>query len=107
MLSRSQTHEKLIFFTYSGETSMSANLANRIKYEFPDKYVVIGYKKPDEGFYNFSLRGNNIRDVTLKAIEDIENSTGGGHQHATGARIPEDDLHKFKENIEKAIEDQN
>ncbi len=103
---RAQNHEKLIFFTYSGDTSMSANLANRIKYEFPEKYVVIGFKNSEEGFYNFSLRGNNIRDVTLKALENIENAIGGGHQHATGARIPEDELHNFKGNIEKAIEDQ-
>lgn len=103
---RSQTHDKLIFFTYGGQFSISANLANRIKYEFPDKYVVIGYKKPDDGFYNVSLRGNNIRDVTLKALESIEGATGGGHQHATGARIPEEEINNFKENIEKAIEDQ-
>lgn len=101
---RSQSNNKLIFFTYGGQFSISANLANRIKYEFPDKYVVIGYKKQDDGFYNVSLRGDNIRDVTLKAIENIENATGGGHQHATGARIPEDKIQIFKENIEKAIQ---
>ena len=99
---KNQSDKKLIFFTYGGKFSISANLANRIKYEFPDKYIVIGNKK--ENFINFSLRGKNIRNITLEAIKDIENATGGGHELATGARIPEDSLQKFKENIGKIIE---
>lgn len=100
---KTQTDKKLIFFTYAGQFSISANLANRIKYEFPDKYVVIGHKK--EGFINISLRGKNIRNITLEAIKNIENATGGGHELATGARIPEDKIEKFKENIEGLIDE--
>lgn len=101
---KAQTDKKLIFFTYAGQFSISANLANRIKYEFPDKYVVIGHKK--EGFINISLRGKNIRNITLEAIKNIENATGGGHELATGARIPEDKIEKFKENIERIIDEE-
>jgi single-stranded DNA-specific DHH superfamily exonuclease len=101
---RQQTHDKLIFFTYGGPFSISANLANRIKYEFPDKYVVIGYKK--DGFVNISLRGPNIRTITLESIKDLEGATGGGHEMATGARMAEEYIPEFKENIEKLIEAQ-
>ena len=101
---RSQTNQDLIFFTYSGPFSISANLANRIKYEFPDKYVVTGYKK--EGMVNISLRGVNIRTITLEAIKDIPGATGGGHEMATGARMSEEYIPQFKENLQKLIEAQ-
>jgi len=101
---RLQTHDKLIFFTYGGPFSISANLANRIKYEFPDKYVVIGYKK--EGFVNISLRGINIRTITLESIKDIPNATGGGHEMATGARMAEEYIPEFKEKLQELIEAQ-
>ena len=99
---KKQSEKKLIFFTYGGQFSMSANLANRMKYEFPEKYIVIGYKK--DSFVNFSLRGKNIRNITIEAIKDIESATGGGHELATGSRIPEDKIEKFKENIEELID---
>jgi single-stranded DNA-specific DHH superfamily exonuclease len=100
---KNQSDKKLIFFSYGGKFSISANLANRSKYEFPDKYIVVGHKKPGESFYNFSLRGNDIRNITLEAIKNIESASGGGHKDATGARIPEDKIEFFKENIEKLI----
>ena len=101
---RFQSDNKLIFFTYGGPFSISANLANRIKYEFPDKYVVIGFKK--ESFVNISLRGINIKTITLEAIKDIPNATGGGHEMATGARMAEEYIPQFKEKLQKLIDSQ-
>jgi len=36
-----------------------------------------------------------------KGIEGLENSTGGGHAKAAGAKIMKKDLEKFKRNILK------
>lgn len=95
------SHKNLIFFQYGGKLSLSANLANQLNYEFPDKIIVVAYIKED--VVNISLRGKNIRKLTLRAIKNIPNATGGGHEHATGAKMSADFLPKFKENIEELM----
>ena len=94
-----KTDSPLIFFTYSGNTSMSAEISNRLYYKHPDKLIVVAFKRPEKA--NISIRGNSALEVTKKAIEDIEFATGGGHINATGAMVPIDDFEKFKENIMK------
>lgn len=89
---------KLLFFTYSGEMSLSQQLSNQLMYYYPDKVIVVGYRSG--GRIKFSLRWfNNIREITLKAIENLPGATGGGHENATGAQMSEEDVEKFRENI--------
>jgi len=95
--SQIKTDSSLIFFTYSGNTSMSSEISNRLYYKYPDKLIVVAFKRPEKA--NISIRGKNALEVTKKAIEDIEFATGGGHTNATGAMVPIDDFKKFKENI--------
>ena len=52
---------------------------------------------------NISIRGKNIRDKVLKAIKELEDSTGGGHEDAVGAGIRVDDLEIFKKKLEELI----
>lgn len=93
---------KLLFFQYGGDFSLSADIANELFYKFPGKVIVVVYIKSANA--NVSLRGNNdVRTLTLKAIEGLENATGGGHVHACGAKIPVDSLPKFRENLEREI----
>jgi len=99
---RTQVDDKLIYFKYSGDISLSANIANQLSYEFPDKVIVVVYLNSD--IASLSLRGKNIRNLTLKGIEDIEGATGGGHENATGAKMSVSDLPKFKEKMEKLTE---
>jgi len=98
---RKEVKENLIFFQYGGSLSLSANIANKLSFEFPNKTIVVVYL--NAGIANISLRGENIRDLTLKAIEGIEDASGGGHEHATGAKMTVDQLPKFKENVEKLV----
>jgi single-stranded DNA-specific DHH superfamily exonuclease len=94
---------KVLYFQYGGTLSLSANLSNQLIYEFPDTVVIVAYIKGDVA--NISVRGNeDIREFTLKAIEGIEGATGGGHEHATGAKVNVSDLPKFLEKIEKLVE---
>ncbi len=82
---KSATSNKLLFFRYEGDTSMSSDIANGLKYLFPDKFIVVVYAK---GFrVNVSGRGKNIKKVILKAIDGLENATGGGHENAVGAHL--------------------
>ena len=96
--------EKIIYFQYGGNLSLSANLANQLSYEFPNKISVVVYIKGDVA--NISLRGpGDIREMTLKAIEGMEGATGGGHSGATGAKMSISELPVFKERIEKLADE--
>ena len=94
-------HPTLIFFEYSGETSMSSEISNNLYFKHKDKTIVVIYKRHDKA--NISIRGEKALEITQKAIQDIENASGGGHEQATGAQVPLEDLEKFKENIIKLV----
>ena len=95
--------DKVLFFKYGGDSSMSSDLSNELKYIFKDKIIVVAYLKPGEGKANISIRGEKVRDKIVKIIEALEGASGGGHEEAVGARIKIDDLDFFKEQIEKAF----
>jgi len=87
--------DKIVFFRYSGDMSMSSEIANGLSYLFPEKYVVVAYIK--NGRINISCRGKNVREKVLKIVDALENATGGGHENAVGAQIQKEDLEKFEE----------
>lgn len=91
----------LLFFKYSGDTSMSADVSNGLKYLFPNKFVIVLYTKGAKA--NISGRGKNVREIVLKAISGLENATGGGHENAVGAQIRKEDIEKFEENIRELV----
>ena len=93
--------EKLLFFQYSGNLSISGELANELMYLFSDKIVVVAYIKGIKA--NLSIRGKGVRKLFLKAIDDIEGATGGGHEDAVGGQVKIEDLEKFRENLENLI----
>jgi len=91
----------LLFFQYGGDLSISSDLSNILRYFFPTKYVIVAYITGAKA--NISARGEGIRNILLKAIENLEDATGGGHENAVGAKIQVEDLEKFKENLEKLL----
>lgn len=95
--------EKMIYFQYGGDLSLSSDIANELSYKYPGKYVIVAYISGVKA--NISLRGKNVKDITSKAILGLENATGGGHQDATGCKVNVEDLETFKERVEKLIND--
>ena len=95
----SVTSKKLLFFSYSGDTSMSSEIANGLYFNHRGKFVVVAFIKPDK--VNVSIRGKNAKQITMKAIENIEGASGGGHEEACGAQVPVEKLEEFKENLSK------
>ena len=93
--------KKILFFQYGGDLSLSAGLANELCFKFPNKLIVIAYLKDVKA--NISVRGARARELTLKAIGDLEDATGGGHENATGARVLIEDLPKFKDNLMRLV----
>jgi nanoRNase/pAp phosphatase (c-di-AMP/oligoRNAs hydrolase) len=71
-------------------------------YEFPKKIIIVVYTKGN--IANVSLRWDkDIRVPTVNAVKGIEGATGGGHEHACGARVPLDKLDFFKEKLLEEI----
>jgi nanoRNase/pAp phosphatase (c-di-AMP/oligoRNAs hydrolase) len=96
-----QESEKMLFFKYSGDMSMSSDLSNELSYNFPGKTIVVMRINGDTA--SFSARGERIRERILKAIEGIPDSRGGGHEKAVGGQLHAKDIEKFKSNLNKII----
>jgi len=94
--------EKLFFFKYGGDISMSADIANKLMYLFPEKIIVVA--KVADYKAGLSIRGKNIREKVVKVIENIEGATGGGHEDAVGAQMRAGDLEKFEKELRKSVE---
>ncbi len=92
---------KLMFFSYSGDLSISSEVSNELCYLFPKKIVIVAYD--NGGFANLSLRGDNVRKLIEGMLPKFEGATGGGHRNAVGARIKSQDLERFKETISELI----
>jgi len=98
-ISLGKRKEKILFFQYGGDLSISSDLANELSYKFPDKIIVVVYLKGI--LANISMRGEKVKEMLSKAIEGFEDATGGGHEKAVGGRMKVEDLDKFRENLEK------
>ncbi len=97
--------KKLLFFEYSGDLSISSEIANELSYLCQDKYIVVAYKKGS--ITNISMRGKNASTILEKALKGLEGASGGGHQDAVGARIRTEHLTLFKDALIKEINEQN
>jgi nanoRNase/pAp phosphatase (c-di-AMP/oligoRNAs hydrolase) len=105
ILKKSEQHiaKDMVFFTYSGDLSINQYVSNELFYKHPDKVIVTVYTKGN--IANLSLRWKgDIRTATVNAIKDIEGASGGGHEHATGARMPADKIQEFKEKLLNEID---
>ncbi|MDO8460720.1 MAG: DHHA1 domain-containing protein [Nanoarchaeota archaeon] len=91
----------VIFFEYGGELSISSDIANELSYFYPNRYIVVAYRK--DAILNISIRGKNVKQILENVFKEVEGS-GGGHDDAVGARINSENLEKFKETFEREIE---
>jgi single-stranded DNA-specific DHH superfamily exonuclease len=97
----------ILFFSYSGEVGLNRDMSNELMYLFPEKVICIAFVK--NGKANISLRWamGDIRKIALKAIKNMENALGGGHENALGIQMLEEDVPKFKENLFQEFKDRN
>ena len=94
---------KFFLFTYSADqTSYTKELSNELLYLYPKKIIMIGRVKSGE--YKLSLRSSDkeIPPALEKAFEGVE-GYGGGHEHACGACVKEEDWDTFLEQFKKAM----
>jgi single-stranded DNA-specific DHH superfamily exonuclease len=96
------TKNKVIYFQYSGDFSLSADISNELWYNNPEKFIVVVYIRGIKS--NVSMRGKNAKKITEEVIKGFDNARGGGHEVATGATLNAEDLPKFKKKIEELVE---
>ncbi len=96
---------KVVFHSYSGDTSMSSIISNRLFFKHPGKLIFVAFKKPDK--VNISFRGEKALKITLEAIKGFEGATGGGHEVATGAMVSNNDFEEFKKKVYEIVETRN
>ncbi len=92
---------KILYFQYSGDLSISADLANELSYLFPEKIIIVVYILGMKA--NISIRGKKVRGLIARAIEGFEGATSGGHENAIGSQMKIEYLKTFRENLEKLI----
>lgn len=97
-----QDSEKVLFFQYAGDLSISSDLSNELSYMFPEKIIVVVYVNGVKA--NISVRGKKIREMILKIIKDLEGATGGGHECAVGVQVRIEDLEKFRKKLFELVE---
>ena len=90
--------DKILFFQYGGNLSISAELSNELSYKFPDKYIIVMMIKTDVKV-SISARGKGIKRIILEAVKGLEDARAGGHKNAVGGNIRVGDLEKFKANV--------
>ena len=94
---------KILFFEYSGDLSISADIANELSYLYPKKYIAVAYRK--EPMANISIRGKGVRAVLERVLKRFPQANGGGHEDAVGARIKIEELEQFKAIFEQELDE--
>ncbi len=94
-----ENSSKILFFKYSGNLSISRELADELIYLFPDKIIIVAYIKND-GKANISIRGKNVRKIFNNLFPKFENIKGGGHEQALGAQLKIEDIERFVNEFE-------
>ncbi len=93
--------ENIIFFKYAGDTSMSADVANKLSYLYPKKIIVVAYLKGSR--INLSLRGKDVKALVGRATAGMKFVTFGGHNDAIGAQMDETQLDEFEKNLTSLV----
>ena len=92
--------QKVLYFEYGGELSISSDLSNELSFIYPKKYIIVAYK--NGSVVNISLRGKGVKKILEIVLKEVEGS-GGGHDDAVGARISVTNLEKFREVFENKV----
>ncbi len=96
-ISKAKIFGNLVFLEYSGEYSLSSDIANKLYFKNPNKFIAVCYKKYDA--INISLRGVGAKKFTEKFVSSNKNSMGGGHEVACGLRIYPEIFEDFKKEL--------
>lgn len=84
-IGEAQVHGSLVVVQYSGATSMSADIANKLSFLYPGNYILVAYCKGS--VTNLSLRGKGVKKIFDALVPTFPGLLGGGHEDAVGGRM--------------------
>lgn len=96
--------KKSVYLEYSGETSMSSEISNRLMFDNPEKDIIVVFNKNESA--RVSLRGKNAKKIVDNVILKIPGAVGGGHELACGAKIPSNEVETFKAGLKKFLKEE-
>ncbi len=97
--------DPLLSFSYdASSTSYTTDLSNELLFLYPEKFIVIARLSGPS--YKCSLRSTKHRvdEILDQALVQV-NGTGGGHEHACGAVIREEDFSTFLDILRAKIQE--
>lgn len=96
--------DRLVFHEFSYmETSLLAELANQMLFEFPEKIILL--TRVHNGDHKLSIRSKDydIASAVKEAMAKGIRGNAGGHMHACGGNIKSEDFPLFLETFTDAI----
>ncbi len=100
---KSATDDDFLVYTYDdNKMSFSGDLANELIYMHPDKLIIAARRKSGE--YKCSFRSNDLvlPPILQEALVGCDGHAGG-HEHACGGAIKEEDFERFISNLRKIV----
>ncbi len=98
------SEDKLLVYSYTElNTSFTSDLSNELLYLYPDKFIVVCRQKSGEMKCSLRYSKASIPLLLEKVFKTGVKGYGGGHEHAAGANIKEEDFNRFLEIIKRNI----
>jgi len=92
-----KSKQGMIVFTYSEDKmSFTSDLANELAYRRPGKVILMGRRKGGEVKCSIRSEKHNLPQMIEKSLAGCT-GYGGGHEHASGACVKEEDFERFIE----------
>jgi single-stranded DNA-specific DHH superfamily exonuclease len=99
---KSANDSEIIVFIYDAiKNSFTKEISNEMLYLYPNKTIIIGRKKDNE--VKMSIRSPKTIPPILEKVLINTNGHGGGHEHACGAVVPEENFDFFIQTFIKEI----
>lgn len=93
---------KYLLFLYHDDMSFTKELSNELLLRFPKKIIILGRQSTGEVKASFRSSGPPIDKAIAKALDGVRGH-GGGHTHACGSCIIEDDWETFLKQFKQAM----
>lgn len=92
----------LVYKYYDNKMSLTREISNEVLYRNPDKIIMMGRVKSGEVKMSIRSRDYNLPPILEKALKGVE-GFGGGHEHACGAVVKEEEFNIFLDNLKREI----
>ena len=96
-------NDPLFIFVYEEDSnSYTTDLSNELLYLHPKKCIIIARLRNEQYICSLRYSQANLEQI-LKEVLQITGGSGGGHEHACGAQIPQHQWDIFLEELRKRI----